>query len=184
MFSSSSSVFLSSAFSSSFMSSIYDLPTYVLHVIGHFWMFAVKITEWLFSLKGLGLWTHLWTHLPIVWDKVPNKFGFFLTPSLSKKQIWRPNNLGYMQFCLCPYWSDVLIWVFSSSFNTTSRSTSSNSQKSRTSTYSLSKNGSCGKFPSSKAVSVRPFVKKLFEFAAGFFAVGRFAELWPISLTP
>ena len=73
---------------------------------------------------------------------------------------------------------------FSSSFNTTSRSTSSNSQKSRTSTYSLSKNGSCGKFPSSKAVSVRPFVKKLFEFAAGFFAVGRFAELWPISLTP
>ena len=60
----------------------YDLPTYVLHVLGHFWMFAVKITEWLFSLKSLGLWTHLWTHLPIVWDKVPNKFGFFLTPSL------------------------------------------------------------------------------------------------------
>ena len=55
----------------------YDLPTYVLHVLGHFWMFAVKITEWLFSLKSLGLWTHLWTHLPIVWDKVPNKFGFF-----------------------------------------------------------------------------------------------------------
>ena len=52
----------------------YDLPTYVLHVLGHFWMFAVKITEWLFSLKSLGLWTHL----PIVWDKVPNKFGFFL----------------------------------------------------------------------------------------------------------
>ena len=60
----------------------YDLPTYVLHVLGHFWMFAVKITEWLFSLKSLGLWTHLWTHLPIVWDKVPNKFVFFLTPSL------------------------------------------------------------------------------------------------------
>ena len=56
----------------------YDLPTYVLHVLGHFWMFAVKIAEWLFSLKSLGLWTHL----PIVWDKVPNKFGFFLTPSL------------------------------------------------------------------------------------------------------
>ena len=32
----------------------YDLPTYVLHVLGHFWMFAVKITEWLFSLKSLG----------------------------------------------------------------------------------------------------------------------------------
>ena len=92
---------------------------------------------------------------------------FFETPCIFfKKQIWRPNNLGYMQFCLCPYWSDVLIWVFSSSFNTTSRSTSSNSQKSRTSTYSLSKNGSCGKFQSSKAVSVRPFVKKLFDFAA------------------
>ena len=57
----------------------YDLPTYVLHVLGHFWMFAVKITEWLFSLKSLGLWTHLWTHLPIVWDKVPNKFVFFDT---------------------------------------------------------------------------------------------------------
>ena len=52
----------------------YDLPTYVLHVLRHFWMFAVKITEWLFSLKSLGLWTHL----PIVWDKVPNKFVFFL----------------------------------------------------------------------------------------------------------
>ena len=35
----------------------YDLPTYVLHVLGHFWMFAVKMTEWLFSLKSLGLWT-------------------------------------------------------------------------------------------------------------------------------
>ena len=35
----------------------YDLPTYVLHVLGHFWIFAVKITEWLFSLKSLGLWT-------------------------------------------------------------------------------------------------------------------------------
>ena len=58
----------------------YDLPTYVLHVLGHFWMFAVKITEWLFSLKSLGLWTHLWTHLPIVWDKVPNKSVFFHLP--------------------------------------------------------------------------------------------------------
>ena len=56
----------------------YDLPTYVLHVLGHFWMFAVKITEWIFSLKSLGLWTWTWTHLPIVWDKVPNKSGFFL----------------------------------------------------------------------------------------------------------
>ena len=42
-------------------------------------MFAVKITEWLFSLKSLGLWTHL----PIVGDKVPNKFVFFFTPSLN-----------------------------------------------------------------------------------------------------
>ena len=57
----------------------YDLPTYVLHVLGHLWMFAVKITECLFSLKSLGLWTHLWTHLPIVWDKVPNKSVFFDT---------------------------------------------------------------------------------------------------------
>ena len=55
----------------------YDLPTYVLHVLGHFWMFAVKITEWIFSLKSLGLLTWTWTHLPIVWDKVPNKFVFF-----------------------------------------------------------------------------------------------------------
>ena len=61
----------------------YDLPTYVLHVLGHFWMFAVKITEWIFSLKSLGLWTWTWTHLPIVWDKVPTKSGFFFTPSLS-----------------------------------------------------------------------------------------------------
>ena len=38
-------------------------------------MFAIKITEWLFSLKSSGLWTHL----PIVWDKVPNKFVFFDT---------------------------------------------------------------------------------------------------------
>ena len=59
----------------------YDLPTYVLHVLGHFWMFAVKITEWLFSLKSLGLWTHL----PIVWDKVTNKFGFFDTFPNRKK---------------------------------------------------------------------------------------------------
>ena len=29
----------------------YDLPTYVLHVLGHFWMFAVKITEWFFFQK-------------------------------------------------------------------------------------------------------------------------------------
>ena len=39
----------------------YDLPTYVLHILGHFWMFAVKITEWIFSLKSLGLWTWTWT---------------------------------------------------------------------------------------------------------------------------
>ena len=27
----------------------YDLPTYVIYVSGHFWMFAVRITEWVFS---------------------------------------------------------------------------------------------------------------------------------------
>ena len=42
-------------------------------------MFAIKITEWLFSLKSLGLWTHL----PIVWDKVPNKSVFWHLP------LWR-----------------------------------------------------------------------------------------------
>ena len=42
---------------------------------------VLKITEWLFLLKSLGLWTPLWTHLPIVWDEVPNKSVFF-TPSL------------------------------------------------------------------------------------------------------
>ena len=65
----------------------YDLPTYVLHVLGHFWMFAVKITEWLFSLKSLGLWTQLWTHLPIVWDKVTNKSVFFDTFPNNKRRI-------------------------------------------------------------------------------------------------
>ena len=35
----------------------YDLPTYVLYVSRHFWMFAVKITECVFSLKSLGLLT-------------------------------------------------------------------------------------------------------------------------------
>ena len=64
----------------------YDIPPYVVHVLGHFWMFAVKITEWLFSLKSLGLWTHLWTHLPIVWDKVPNKSVFFTPSHISKKK--------------------------------------------------------------------------------------------------
>ena len=54
-------------------------PLYVLHVLGHFWMFAVKITEWIFSLKSLGLWTWTWTHLPIVWDKVPNESVLFDT---------------------------------------------------------------------------------------------------------
>ena len=36
---------------------VFEGFSYVLHVLGHFWMFAVKITEWLFSLKSLGLWT-------------------------------------------------------------------------------------------------------------------------------
>ena len=35
----------------------YDLPTYVIYVLEHFWMFAVKITECVFSLKSLGLLT-------------------------------------------------------------------------------------------------------------------------------
>ena len=35
----------------------YDLPTYVIYVSGHFWMFAVKITECVLSLKSLGLLT-------------------------------------------------------------------------------------------------------------------------------
>ena len=35
----------------------YDIPTYVLCVLGHFWMFAVKITECVVSLKSLGLLT-------------------------------------------------------------------------------------------------------------------------------
>ena len=33
-----------------------DPPTYCMF-FGHFWMFAVKMTEWLFSLKSLGLLT-------------------------------------------------------------------------------------------------------------------------------
>ena len=46
-------------------------------------------------------------HLPIVWDKVPNKFGFFLTPSLTclghisqehlgapKSKLWCPSKLA------------------------------------------------------------------------------------------
>ena len=36
----------------------YDPPTYVLYVSGHFWMFAVQITECVFSVKCLGLLTH------------------------------------------------------------------------------------------------------------------------------
>ena len=39
---------------------------------------TVIITDWIFSLKSLGLWTWTRTHLPIVWDKIPNKYGFFL----------------------------------------------------------------------------------------------------------
>ena len=35
----------------------YDLPTYVLYVSGHLWMFAVQITECVFSLKSSGLLT-------------------------------------------------------------------------------------------------------------------------------
>ena len=57
----------------------YELPTYVSHVLGHFWMFVVKITEWIFSQKSLGLWTWTWTHIPIVWDKVPNESVLFDT---------------------------------------------------------------------------------------------------------
>ena len=76
----------------------YDLPPYVLHVLGYFWMFAVKITEWIFSLKSLGLLTWTWTHLPIVWDKVPNKFGFFLTPSLNRLTCHQVNRFYILHF--------------------------------------------------------------------------------------
>ena len=58
-------------------------------------------------------------------------------------------------------------------------------KNSRTITCLLFKTGHYGKFQSTKAVSVRPFVRKLFKFAASFvvvgrFAVSRFAELWTI----
>ena len=65
-------------------------------------MFAVKITEWLFSLKSLELWTHLWTHLSIVWDKVPNKFGFFLTPPLIQNAEYNLKNS--LKFKLLAFW--------------------------------------------------------------------------------
>ena len=58
---------------------IYDLPTYVKYVSGHFWMFAVKITECVFFTKKFRTFD---PHLPIVWDKVLKKTVFFLTPSL------------------------------------------------------------------------------------------------------
>ena len=32
----------------------YDLSTYMLRVLGYFWMFTEKTTDWLFSLKKLG----------------------------------------------------------------------------------------------------------------------------------
>ena len=48
----------------------YDLPTYVIYVSGHFWMFAVKITEWFFFTKKFRTFD---PHLPIVWDKVLKK---------------------------------------------------------------------------------------------------------------
>ena len=70
--------------------------------------FAVKISEWLFSLKSLGLWTHLWTHLPIVWDKVPNKSVFFDT--FPKLRIWETHVLTVMKMidiairATCPVW--------------------------------------------------------------------------------
>ena len=40
----------------------YDLPTYVIYVLEHFWMFAVKITECVFSLKSLGLYMGIKTY--------------------------------------------------------------------------------------------------------------------------
>ena len=36
---------------------IYDLPTYEIYVSGYIWMFAVQITECVFSLKSSGLLT-------------------------------------------------------------------------------------------------------------------------------
>ena len=52
----------------------YDLPTYVIYVSGHFWMFAVKITECVFFTKKFRTFD---PHLPIVWDKVLKKTVFF-----------------------------------------------------------------------------------------------------------
>ena len=60
----------------------YDLPPYVLHVLGYFWMFALKITEWLFSLKRLG--PTFGPTYPQFGTKSQLKPFFFLTPSLSK----------------------------------------------------------------------------------------------------
>ena len=42
----------------------------------------------------------------ICWNDIKIHLGFedsYLVPppNITKKQIWRPNNLGYMQFCLC-----------------------------------------------------------------------------------
>ena len=85
-------------------------------------MFAVKITEWIFSLKSLGLLTWTCSHLPIVWDKVPNKFVFFLTPSLiyisSDVACWQWD--GLRGNCDISFWkfeqeevAKQLIWILS-----------------------------------------------------------------------
>ena len=52
----------------------YDLPTYVIYVLEYFWMFAVKIIEWVIFTKKFRTFD---PHLPIVWDKVLKKNVFF-----------------------------------------------------------------------------------------------------------
>ena len=42
------------------------------------------------------------THLPIVWDKVPNKFGFFLTPPLIQNAEYNLKNS--LKFKLLAFW--------------------------------------------------------------------------------
>ena len=71
-----------------------DLPTYVLHALGHFWMFAVKITEWLFSLKSLGLWTPTYPQFGTKSQIKPFFFGTFPNTILSfRPRGFRPWNI-------------------------------------------------------------------------------------------
>ena len=81
----------------------YDLPTYVIYVSGHFWMFAVKITEWVFSLKSLGLLTPTrqgprLTSKSQTGERTPKKQGFQLWRSFSQpKQSPGSQNGVYLE---------------------------------------------------------------------------------------